>query len=86
MPYPSPRSVHPTETHETTPAPMQQAFLSPSPQVLISGISTGLNLIWLMAAREPLRAGLPSEALYGMTPEAGLPRGWNTGLANGSNT
>jgi len=40
------------------------------------GISTGLNLIRLMAAREPLRAGLPGEPLYGMTPEAGLPNGW----------
>jgi hydroxymethylglutaryl-CoA lyase len=23
-----------------------------------------------------LRAGLPGEPLYGMTPEAGLPKGW----------
>jgi hydroxymethylglutaryl-CoA lyase len=29
-----------------------------------------------MAAREPLNAGLPGEPLYGMTPEAGLPKGW----------
>ena len=50
------------------------------------GICTGLNLTRLMAAREPLRAGLPGEPLYGMTPEAGLPKGWNNGLANGSNT
>ena len=49
------------------------------------GIRTGLNLVQLMAAREPLRAGLPGEPLYGMTPEAGLPKGWNTELANGSN-
>ena len=46
------------------------------------GISTGLNLARLMAAREPLQAGLPGEALYGMTPEAGLPKGWNTGASH----
>jgi hydroxymethylglutaryl-CoA lyase len=40
------------------------------------GISTGVNLAALMAARAPLQAGLPGEPLYGMTPEAGLPRGW----------
>ncbi len=40
------------------------------------GVSTGIDLVKLMAAREPLRAGLPSEPLYGMTPEAGLPHGW----------
>jgi hydroxymethylglutaryl-CoA lyase len=31
-----------------------------------------------MAARVPLKAGLPGEALYGMTPEAGLPKGWRS--------
>jgi hydroxymethylglutaryl-CoA lyase len=46
------------------------------------GISTGLDLNRLMAAREPLRAGLPGEAIYGMTPEAGLPKGWNTGASH----
>lgn len=40
------------------------------------GISTGVNLERLQAAREPLKAGLPGEPLYGMTPEAGLPKGW----------
>ena len=44
------------------------------------GISTGVNLVRLMAAREPLRVGLPGEALYGMTPNAGLPKGWNGSL------
>jgi hydroxymethylglutaryl-CoA lyase len=29
-----------------------------------------------MAARDPLRAGLPGEPVYGMMPEAGLPKGW----------
>jgi len=40
------------------------------------GVSTGIDLDRLMAAREPLRAGLPGEPLYGMTPEAGWPKGW----------
>ena len=40
------------------------------------GVSTGIDLQQLFAAREPLKAGLPGEPVYGMTPEAGLPRGW----------
>jgi hydroxymethylglutaryl-CoA lyase len=40
------------------------------------GINTGVNLDKLMAAREPLQAGLPGEPIYGMTPLAGLPKGW----------
>jgi len=40
------------------------------------GVSTGVDLDKLMAARAPLQAGLPGEPLYGMTPEAGLPKGW----------
>jgi hydroxymethylglutaryl-CoA lyase len=40
------------------------------------GVSTGVDIAKLIAAREPLKAGLPGEPLYGMTPEAGLPRGW----------
>jgi hydroxymethylglutaryl-CoA lyase len=40
------------------------------------GVSTGVHIPTLIAAREPLRAGLPGEPLYGMTPEAGLPKGW----------
>jgi len=40
------------------------------------GVDTGIDLNQLMAAREPLKAGLPGEPLYGMTPEAGLPKGW----------
>mgnify|MGYP000101848250 CR=1 FL=1 len=40
------------------------------------GVSTGIDLGKLMAAREPLKAGLPGEPVYGMTPEAGLPKGW----------
>jgi len=41
------------------------------------GVRTGVNLERLIAAREPLRAGLPGEPIYGMTPEAGLPHGWS---------
>ncbi|MFN7856212.1 MAG: hydroxymethylglutaryl-CoA lyase [Acidovorax sp.] len=40
------------------------------------GIHTGVDLNLLMAARLPLQAGLPGEPLYGMTPDAGLPKGW----------
>ena len=40
------------------------------------GVSTGIDLGKLMAAREPLRAGLPGEPIYGMTPDAGLPLGF----------
>lgn len=39
-------------------------------------VSTGVDLARLVAARGPLMAGLPGEPLYGMTPEAGLPKGW----------
>lgn len=40
------------------------------------GLRTGVDLGKLMAARMPLMAGLPGEPLYGMTPLAGLPKGW----------
>ncbi len=40
------------------------------------GISTGVDIDKLITAREPLQAGLPDEPLYGMTPLAGLPKGW----------
>lgn len=40
------------------------------------GVSTGVDIGQLIAAREPLQAGLPGEPVYGMTPEAGLPKGW----------
>ncbi len=44
-----------------------------------SGIRTGIDLHALIAARAPLAAGLPGEPLYGMTPEAGLPKGFAQG-------
>ncbi|MGE0349257.1 hydroxymethylglutaryl-CoA lyase [Hydrogenophaga sp.] len=40
------------------------------------GVRTGVDIEQLIAAREPLKAGLPGEPVYGMTPEAGLPKGW----------
>jgi len=40
------------------------------------GVPTGVDLKRLIAARAPLQAGLPGEPLYGMTPEAGLPLGF----------
>ncbi|GMV46182.1 MAG: hydroxymethylglutaryl-CoA lyase [Pseudomonadota bacterium] len=40
------------------------------------GLRTGVDLERLFAARAVLQAGLPGEAVYGMTPEAGLPKGW----------
>ena len=40
------------------------------------GIATGVDYERLLAARQALQAGLPNEPLYGMTPLAGLPKGW----------
>jgi len=40
------------------------------------GVSTGIDLERLIAAREALKAGLPGETVYGMTPEAGLTKGF----------
>jgi hydroxymethylglutaryl-CoA lyase len=40
------------------------------------GVSTGVDLDQLMAARVHLQAGLPHEPIYGMTPLAGLPMHW----------
>ena len=40
------------------------------------GVSTGVYLDTLFEARQALKLGLPDEPLYGMTPEAGLPKGW----------
>jgi hydroxymethylglutaryl-CoA lyase len=42
------------------------------------GLKTGIDLTKLIAAREPLKAGLPGEPLYGMTAEAGLPLGFKS--------
>ncbi len=40
------------------------------------GVRTGIDLEKLIAARAALRAGLPGEPLYGMTPDAGLGKGF----------
>lgn len=37
------------------------------------GIDTGINIAKLIGAREPLKAGVPHEAVYGMVAEAGVP-------------
>jgi hydroxymethylglutaryl-CoA lyase len=42
------------------------------------GVATGIDLAQLIAARQPLLAGLPDEPIYGMTPLAGLPQGFRT--------
>jgi hydroxymethylglutaryl-CoA lyase len=40
------------------------------------GVRTGVDLARLIAARGALAQGLPGEPLHGMTPEAGLPKGF----------
>lgn len=40
------------------------------------GLPTGIDLQRLFAAREIVRAALPAEELYGLTPVAGLPLGF----------
>jgi hydroxymethylglutaryl-CoA lyase len=40
------------------------------------GLATGICLDTLFQARQPLMKGLPGETIYGMTPEAGLPKGF----------
>lgn len=40
------------------------------------GLRTGIDIERLLAARNALAAGLPGEALYGMLPPAGLPKGF----------
>jgi hydroxymethylglutaryl-CoA lyase len=47
------------------------------------GVRTGVDIQKLIAAREPLKAGLPGEPVYGMTPEAGLPKGFVQGASHG---
>ena len=46
------------------------------------GVATGVNIDLLLAARAPLQAGLPGEPIYGMTPEAGVPKGFVQGAVN----
>ncbi|MDP3822619.1 MAG: hydroxymethylglutaryl-CoA lyase [Burkholderiales bacterium] len=46
------------------------------------GVETGVNIERLLAARAPLMAGLPGEPIYGMTPEAGVPKGFVQGAVH----
>lgn len=41
------------------------------------GVDTGIDLDALIACRKYLAKGLPGEPVYGMTPNAGLPKGFN---------
>jgi hydroxymethylglutaryl-CoA lyase len=43
------------------------------------GVRTGIDIEKLIAARAPLREALPGEPVYGMMPEAGLPKGFTQG-------
>jgi len=47
------------------------------------GVSTGVDIEQLIAARAALQAGLPGEPIYGMTPDAGLPKGFALGTGRG---
>jgi hydroxymethylglutaryl-CoA lyase len=42
------------------------------------GVETGIDLDALMKVRAIVAAALPGEPLYGFTPDAGLPLGWET--------
>jgi hydroxymethylglutaryl-CoA lyase len=48
------------------------------------GVRTGINIEQLLQARAPLQAGLPGEPIYGMTPQAGVPKGFVQGLSQGA--
>jgi len=41
------------------------------------GVDTGIDLEALIECRKYLTEGLPGEPIYGMTPNAGLPKGFN---------
>ena len=41
------------------------------------GVDTGIDLPALLKVREIVAAALPGEALYGFTPDAGLPLGFS---------
>jgi hydroxymethylglutaryl-CoA lyase len=48
------------------------------------GLRTGIDLPRLLEVRRVLRESLPGEALYGFTPEAGLPLGFRAASAAGA--
>jgi len=41
------------------------------------GVETGIDLEALIECRKYLAEGLPGEPIYGFTPNAGLPNGFN---------
>jgi hydroxymethylglutaryl-CoA lyase len=45
------------------------------------GLRTGIDLPKLLAVRDILRSALPAESLYGFTPDAGLPLGFQPATA-----
>lgn len=50
------------------------------------GVATGIDLDRLFQVRSVLKEGLPGEAIYGMTPEAGLPKGFEASGMRGDTT
>ena len=40
------------------------------------GLQTGIDLPRLLKVRDILKAALPTEEMYGFTPDAGLPLGF----------
>jgi hydroxymethylglutaryl-CoA lyase len=48
------------------------------------GLRTGVDLPRLLEVRRVLRESLPGEALYGFTPDAGLPLGFQPAAATGA--
>jgi hydroxymethylglutaryl-CoA lyase len=48
------------------------------------GLRTGIDLQKLLEVRRVLREALPGEALYGFTPDAGLPLGFRSASATGT--
>jgi hydroxymethylglutaryl-CoA lyase len=50
------------------------------------GLKTGIDLPKLLDVRKILRDALPAEALYGFTPEAGLPLGFRPATLEGART
>jgi hydroxymethylglutaryl-CoA lyase len=40
------------------------------------GLNTGIDVDALLKVRDIVAQGLPGEALYGFTPDAGLPKGF----------
>jgi hydroxymethylglutaryl-CoA lyase len=43
------------------------------------GLRTGIDMDKLLLVREIVKAAVPSEEMYGFTPDAGLPKGYGTG-------